>query len=158
MKKENQFKGFIECEDSNHPYDFDGEWLIVFPLSEKERKTNIVNSWNKLSKASKNEWIPCKVFNGSTADGYSIVFWTINNPKINGGFYKYQVIWYAYFSGNIENEFRGIQIQGDEIDCFYRPDNSLETKSNMQKSQVLQSNFRLLLAKHKTLIVENTGH
>lgn len=153
MKKLSRLVGFIKYKDVSYPFEFNEEdfELNLYPKTEEDRLQNI-DPEEIFKEHNSNTWIQRIKIEGTTAEGYYIVFSVLDNPSNYNGFISFNVNWYVCLNEkNNLNTINGFAVTGKEIDYFFPPSRDLTPHyDNSSMSVTHRRNGSMSCGRYKT--------
>jgi len=134
MKEYKELLGYVEIENTNYPFHFSSETfdLKVFPPTIdlwNEKKDSLFMNFGRL-KPNKNNWIGTHQIEGTTAQGYHILFLVSDGNRNFNGFETFHVIWMVYHRNKSYDfsQINGLRFSGGDINLFYPAHRILKPK------------------------------
>ena len=134
MKKPDRLIGFVRYDDIDFPFEFDEKafLLMIYPPTRDvwEDYSSPIRLFESLKQDFKtHEWISQSELRGTTSEGYHIIFNVQDSSSNYHGFINYDVNWYICHSdAMLIDKIDGFRILGHDVDLFYPPQVSLESK------------------------------
>lgn len=135
MKNPQQTKGYIKVEGFNCSFLYEGSRLHIFEHTVLNDSQKYQKSIKGLYSSGERKWVENIVFEGTTSRNESCLFVVRGNASFDNEFESFEVLYYFKSKNKLSSaKFDGLRLTGEEIDCFYPRNKSIDMAFNTKES------------------------